>query len=50
MYEPGRTMNMFYMVIAEEYEWYKVPRYLFKAKVCAGTCECGNEPSGSINC
>ena len=43
-------MNMLYMVIAEEYERYKVPRYLFKATVYAGICECGNEPSGSIKC
>jgi hypothetical protein len=50
MYVPGRTMSMLYIVIAGEYEWYKVPRYLCKAAVCAGTCECSNEHSGSIKC
>jgi hypothetical protein len=43
-------MNMLYIIIVEEYEWIKVPRYLFKAIICAGTCKCGNEPSGSIKC
>jgi hypothetical protein len=41
---------MLYIVIAEEYEWNKVPRYLFKAIMCAGTCKCGNERLGSIKC
>jgi len=40
---------MLYIIIAEEYEQNKVPRYLFKA-MCAGTSKCGNEPLGSIKC
>jgi len=43
-------MNMLYIIIAEEYEQNKVPRYLLKAIMCAGTCKCGNESLGSIKC
>jgi len=43
-------MNMLYIITVEEYEWNKVPRYLFKAIICTGTCECGNEHLGSIKC
>jgi hypothetical protein len=43
-------MNMLYIITDEEYERNKVPRYLFKAIMCAGTSKCGNEPLGSIKC
>ena len=33
-------MNILYVIIAEEYEWNKVSRYLFNATVCAGNCKC----------
>ena len=39
---------MLHIVIAGEYEWNKVPRYLFQAIECVGTCKCSNEHLFSI--